>query len=223
MDYPRGLAGHSDGDVIAQRSSTQSSARRTSETSGRSSRRATSSTAARRRSTCSRRPTASVREAGWELVNADCVLIGEEPRIGDVRDEMSERLAGALGVESARDRGACDDDGPPRVHVAEAKGLAAQAVARCGDERSSATRIVPICSTSGSTRSLRRRSPSTRTTTSRDATGAGSTLDFPDFQVGLLDGEELVAEAHAIPVPGTRPSTERSRPAGTRDSMPAWR
>ncbi len=43
-----------------------------------------------------------VREAGWELVNADCVLIGEEPRIGAVRDEMSERLAGALGVESAR-------------------------------------------------------------------------------------------------------------------------
>jgi len=25
--------------------------------------------------------------------------------------------------------------------------------------------------------------------------------DFPDFQVALLDGEELVAEAHAIPVP----------------------
>jgi GNAT superfamily N-acetyltransferase len=25
--------------------------------------------------------------------------------------------------------------------------------------------------------------------------------DFPDFQVGLLDGGELVAEAHAIPVP----------------------
>jgi 2-C-methyl-D-erythritol 2,4-cyclodiphosphate synthase len=43
-----------------------------------------------------------VREAGWELVNADCVLVGEEPRIGDVRDEMSERLAGALGVGSDR-------------------------------------------------------------------------------------------------------------------------
>jgi 2-C-methyl-D-erythritol 2,4-cyclodiphosphate synthase len=43
-----------------------------------------------------------VREAGWELVNADCVLVGEEPRIGDVRDEMSERLAGALGVEPGR-------------------------------------------------------------------------------------------------------------------------
>ena len=39
-----------------------------------------------------------VREAGWELVNADCVLVGEEPRIGDVREEMCERLGGALGV-----------------------------------------------------------------------------------------------------------------------------
>src|SRR4249920_1537542 len=43
-----------------------------------------------------------VREAGWELVNADCVLVAEEPRIGDVRDEMCERLAGALGVESGQ-------------------------------------------------------------------------------------------------------------------------
>ena len=42
-----------------------------------------------------------VREAGWELVNADCVLVGEAPRISDVRDEMSERLAGALGVDRA--------------------------------------------------------------------------------------------------------------------------
>ena len=43
-----------------------------------------------------------VREAGWELVNADCVLIAEEPRIGDLRDEMGERLATALGVEPSR-------------------------------------------------------------------------------------------------------------------------
>ena len=43
-----------------------------------------------------------VREAGWELVNADCVLVGEEPRIGEMRNEMSERLAGALGVEPGR-------------------------------------------------------------------------------------------------------------------------
>lgn len=43
-----------------------------------------------------------VREAGWQLVNADCVLVGEEPRIGAVREEMGERLAGALGVEVGR-------------------------------------------------------------------------------------------------------------------------
>ena len=40
-----------------------------------------------------------VREAGWELVNADCVLVGEEPRIREISAEMSERLAGALGVD----------------------------------------------------------------------------------------------------------------------------
>ena len=69
-----------------------------------------------------------VRDAGWELVNADCVLIGEEPRIADVRDEMCTRLAGALGV------------GPELVAVratttdglgfsGRGEGLAAQAVA----------------------------------------------------------------------------------------------
>src|SRR5512132_2841128 len=40
-----------------------------------------------------------VRGAGWELVNADCVLIGEEPRIAPVREAMRARLAGAMGVE----------------------------------------------------------------------------------------------------------------------------
>lgn len=43
-----------------------------------------------------------VRDAGWELVNANCVLIGEEPRIGELREMMGERLAEALGVESLR-------------------------------------------------------------------------------------------------------------------------
>jgi len=69
-----------------------------------------------------------VREAGWELVNADCVLVGEEPRIGDVRDEMGERLAGALGVEvgcvTVR---ATTTDG--LGFTGRGEGLAAQAVA----------------------------------------------------------------------------------------------
>jgi 2-C-methyl-D-erythritol 2,4-cyclodiphosphate synthase len=43
-----------------------------------------------------------VRAAGWELVNADCVLVGEQPRIAPVRDAMCARLAGAMGVELDR-------------------------------------------------------------------------------------------------------------------------
>jgi 2-C-methyl-D-erythritol 2,4-cyclodiphosphate synthase len=39
-----------------------------------------------------------VKGAGFELVNADCVLIGEEPRIAPVREAMQARLAGAMGV-----------------------------------------------------------------------------------------------------------------------------
>src|ERR671936_3018320 len=42
---------------------------------------------------------AQVREAGWELANADCVLVGEEPRIAPLRGAMQARLAQALGVE----------------------------------------------------------------------------------------------------------------------------
>ncbi|HEX6490454.1 MAG TPA: 2-C-methyl-D-erythritol 2,4-cyclodiphosphate synthase [Gaiellaceae bacterium] len=77
-----------------------------------------------------RRAGGAVRAAGWELVNADCVLIGEEPRIAPLRGEMRERLAGALAVP------------PERVNVratttdrlgftGRGEGLAAQAVALC--------------------------------------------------------------------------------------------
>ena len=43
-----------------------------------------------------------VRDAGWELVNANCVLVGEEPRVGPIREEMGRRLADAIGVEAGR-------------------------------------------------------------------------------------------------------------------------
>ena len=45
---------------------------------------------------------APVREFGWELGNADCVLVGEEPRLAPHRGLMRERLAGALGVDELR-------------------------------------------------------------------------------------------------------------------------
>ena len=43
-----------------------------------------------------------VRIAGFELVNADCVLIGEQPKIAEMRVAMGARLAGAMGVEIDR-------------------------------------------------------------------------------------------------------------------------
>ena len=75
-----------------------------------------------------RRAAAHVRDAGWELVNADCILIGEEPRIAPLREQMRERLAEAVGAD------------PERINVratttdrlgftGRGQGLAAQAVA----------------------------------------------------------------------------------------------
>jgi 2-C-methyl-D-erythritol 2,4-cyclodiphosphate synthase len=70
----------------------------------------------------------AVREAGFELVNADCVLIGERPRIAPLRAEMEQRLAGALGVEAGRVTvRATTTDGLGFTGCGE--GLAAQAVA----------------------------------------------------------------------------------------------
>ena len=43
-----------------------------------------------------------VRQVGYALVNADCVLIGEEPTIAPYREEMRRRLAAALGVATER-------------------------------------------------------------------------------------------------------------------------
>ncbi|MGH3023476.1 MAG: 2-C-methyl-D-erythritol 2,4-cyclodiphosphate synthase [Gaiellaceae bacterium] len=71
---------------------------------------------------------AGVRVAGFDLVNADCVLVGERPRIADVRREMEQRLAGAIGVERERIAvRATTTDG--LGFTGRGEGLAAQAVA----------------------------------------------------------------------------------------------
>jgi 2-C-methyl-D-erythritol 2,4-cyclodiphosphate synthase len=102
IDYPRGLAGHSDGDVISHAlidallGAANLGDIGSLFPSGDEQYRGASSLdllwEAYR----------EVREAGWELVNADCVLVGEEPRIGPIRDEMCERLAAALVVDTGR-------------------------------------------------------------------------------------------------------------------------
>ena len=69
-----------------------------------------------------------VTSAGLELVNADCVLIGEQPRITERRDDMRARLADTLGVE--RDRIGVHATTTDRLgFTGRGEGLAAQAVA----------------------------------------------------------------------------------------------
>jgi len=100
VDSPRGLAGHSDGDVIAHAlidallgaaglgdiGSLFPSG--SAEWEGASS------------LDLLRRAYGQVCEAGFVLGNADCVLVGEEPRIAPLRAQMQARLAEALGVEA---------------------------------------------------------------------------------------------------------------------------
>jgi 2-C-methyl-D-erythritol 2,4-cyclodiphosphate synthase len=131
LDHPRGLAGHSDGDVIAhalvdallgaaglgdigslfpsgdERWHGADSLDLLREAYGR------------------------VTAAGWSLVNADCVLVGEEPRIAPHREAMRARLAGALDVDTERVnvRATTTD----RLgFTGRGEGLAAQAVALLG-------------------------------------------------------------------------------------------
>jgi 2-C-methyl-D-erythritol 2,4-cyclodiphosphate synthase len=69
-----------------------------------------------------------VTASGFQLVNADCILIGEQPRIADRRDDMRARLAETLGVE--RDRIAVHATTTDRLgFTGRGEGLAAQAVA----------------------------------------------------------------------------------------------
>src|SRR5579864_1846877 len=69
---------------------------------------------------------AKVAAAGFELVNADCVLVGEEPRIAAHRESMRERLEGAIGAGEVNVRATTTD----RLgYTGRGEGLAAHAVA----------------------------------------------------------------------------------------------
>jgi 2-C-methyl-D-erythritol 2,4-cyclodiphosphate synthase len=128
IEHPRGLAGHSDGDVIAHALTDAVLGAAGLGDIGSLFPSGDSRWHGADSLDLLRDAYAQVRDAGFELVNADCVLIGEEPRIANRREEMRSRLAGALGVE------------PKRVNVratttdrlgftGRAEGLAAEAVA----------------------------------------------------------------------------------------------
>jgi 2-C-methyl-D-erythritol 2,4-cyclodiphosphate synthase len=68
---------------------------------------------------------ARVREAGYAVVNADCVLIGEEPRIAERRGEMEIALSDLVGAPVSVRATTTDKLG----FAGRGEGLAAQAVA----------------------------------------------------------------------------------------------
>lgn len=98
IDHPRGLAGHSDGDVIAHALIDALLGAAGLGDIGSLFPPGDERWKGADSLELLRDAYARVLGAGFTLVNADCVLIGEEPRIAGHREEMRRRLAAALGV-----------------------------------------------------------------------------------------------------------------------------
>ena len=126
LDHPRGLAGHSDGDVLAHAlidavlGAAGLGDIGSLFPSGEERFRGVSSL------DLLRDAYAQVRKAGWTLVNADCVLVGEEPRIASHREEMRRRLQEAIGEGEVNVRATTTDH---LGFTGRREGLAAHAVA----------------------------------------------------------------------------------------------
>jgi 2-C-methyl-D-erythritol 2,4-cyclodiphosphate synthase len=128
FDSPRGLAGHSDGDVIAHSMIDAVLGAAGLGDIGALFPSTDSSLAGVSSLTLLERAMEVVRDEGWELVNADCILVGEEPRIAPRRDEMRAALAQAAGADVRQVTvRATTTDG--LGFAGRAEGLAAQAVA----------------------------------------------------------------------------------------------
>ncbi len=102
IDHPQGLAGHSDGDVIAHALVDALLGAAGLADIGALFPSGDERWAGADSLELLRVAYARVLDAGYSLVNADCILIGEGPRIADHRVEMGRRLAEAIGVEPSR-------------------------------------------------------------------------------------------------------------------------
>ncbi len=126
FDYPRGLAGHSDGDVLAHALIDALLGAAGLGDIGS----LFSSGDERFRGADSldlvREAYRQVTGTGWSLVNADCVLVGEEPRIAQHRNEMRRRLSDAVGGGEVNVRATTTDH---LGFTGRGEGLAAHAVA----------------------------------------------------------------------------------------------
>jgi 2-C-methyl-D-erythritol 2,4-cyclodiphosphate synthase len=128
IEHPRGLAGHSDGDVLAHVLTDAVLGAAGFEDIGALFPSGDPALANADSIELLREAWRRVRGAGWELVNADVVLIGEEPRLAPHRDAMRERLAEAVDVapECVSVRATTTDG---LGFTGRREGLAAQAVA----------------------------------------------------------------------------------------------
>ena len=209
VDSPRGLAGHSDGDVVAHAlidavlgaaglgdigSLFPSGA---AEWEGASSLDLLS------------RAYAQVREAGFELANADCVLVGEEPRIAPLREAMRAKLAEAMGVDLGRVNVRATTTDKLRLHrpgrrARRARGrIARMKIVQVDPEirRSDAFRQV-----------LRRAWPEIVMHDEISNANWGRLYEErPEFQFALVDEGRMLAEGNSIPVAGM--------PAAWRDAL----
>jgi 2-C-methyl-D-erythritol 2,4-cyclodiphosphate synthase len=128
IDHPRGMAGHSDGDVLAHALTDAVLGAAGMEDIGALFPSGDPALEGVDSLELLRVAWQHVRDAGWELANADVLLIGEEPRLAPHRDAMRARLAEVLGVDAQRVAGrATTTDG--LVFTGRRAGLAAQAVA----------------------------------------------------------------------------------------------
>jgi len=128
VESPRGLAGHSDGDVIAHALIDAILGAANLGDIGSLFPSDASTPAGISSLVLLEQAYARAREAGWELVNADCVFIGQEPHLAPLRDEMSATLAQTLGV--GQDQVAVRATTTDRLgFTGRGEGLAAEAVA----------------------------------------------------------------------------------------------
>jgi 2-C-methyl-D-erythritol 2,4-cyclodiphosphate synthase len=97
FDHPRGLAGHSDGDVIVHALIDAVLGAAGLGDIGSLFPSDESTPQGIHSLELLRGAYAQVRAEGWRLVNADCILIGQEPRIAERRAEMEAVLGELLG------------------------------------------------------------------------------------------------------------------------------
>jgi 2-C-methyl-D-erythritol 2,4-cyclodiphosphate synthase len=128
IEHPRGLAGHSDGDVLAHALTDALLGAAGLEDIGALFPSGDPGLEGADSLALLRQAWDQVRLDGWRLANADVVLIGEQPRLAPHRDEMRQRLAEALDVDPALVAvRATTTDG--LGFTGRGEGLAAQAVA----------------------------------------------------------------------------------------------